>query len=130
MGFLGLDFFESKHERQLKNDAYNHMFFPYGDIQKNKITEILTSLFPNNKKEDVMYNYIATKQKIMDIDLYQLNKKELNDLVCTLNDSYITNDNNAKKYLVLAYNDIHITKDLIYPSIEYINIEEDKLFNV
>ena len=57
-------------------------------------------------------------------------KKELNDLVCTLNDSYITNDNNAKKYLVLAYNDIHITKDLIYPSIENINIEEDKLFNV
>lgn len=128
MGLLGLDFLESKQEKKLKDDAYNRLFFPYGDIQKNKIIEILASLFPNETKENTMYNYIVTKQKIMDLELYRLNKEELNNLACALNESYITEDNNAKKYIVLAYFDINITQDLSYPSIEEINLEEGNLF--
>ena len=128
MGLLGLDFLESKQEKKLKDDAYNRLFFPYGDIQKNRIIEILASLFPNETKENTMYNYIVTKQKIMDLELYRLNKEELNNLACALNESYITEDNNAKKYIVLAYFDINITQDLSYPSIEEINLEEGNLF--
>ena len=129
MGFLGLDFFESKQDKKLENDAYNALMFPYGINQQNIIKKRLNQLFPEDKPEESLFNYIITKQKLNEIKLLELNSKELLELICKLNDSYITKDGNAEYYIVLAFYDLDIDATLNYPSVEDIKFQANELLN-
>ena len=125
MAFLGLDFFKSKEEKERENKVYSLMVFPYGDRQKEKIQKILQELFIDQTSESLMYNYIVTKQKIENLDIYSLSKEEKIELLSDLNAHYITYDNDASLYLVLADCDLKINKELNYPSINSLTLKAD-----
>ena len=118
MALLGLDFFESKESKKIKDDAYNRLYFPYGDIQKEKIIEILQALSNNITKEEIIYNYVVTKQELMKKDLSLFNESELKELIQTLNSSFISKDVSSIPYIVLANEDIHIDTNLNYSTVE------------
>lgn len=121
MALLGLDFFESKKDRKLKNDAYNHLFFPYGDLQHQKIEELLFELFPHLTKQEAMFNYIVTKQKLMENDYI-----DTKDLINDLSNRYMSKNVDTKLYITLAQIDLHINQDLNYPNIEDIKTQATK----
>lgn len=126
MGFLGLDFFESKETRKIKNEAYNKLYFPYGDIQKEKIINILKT-YNNISDEEIIYNYIVVKQELMKKDLKEYNKNELKELVYRMADSFISKNISSIPYIIVADEDIHIDSNLNYSSTENIN---DKVNNI
>lgn len=113
MGLLGLDFLESKENKKLKDDAYNHLFFPYGDKQRAMIEQLLCDLFPSQPKDEAMFNYIVTKQKLMGDDC-----DNLKELVNDLNNRYMSKDVDTFLYITLAKIDLGITQDLNYPTID------------
>lgn len=118
MSFLGLDFFESKQTKKIKDDAYNNLYFPYGDKQKDKIVEILKELTNISSKEEILYNYIVVKQELMNNDIKGYNKEELKVLVNKLNGSLFNKDSSSIPYIVLALEDIIIDSNLNYSNID------------
>lgn len=126
MSFLGLDFFESKETKKIKNDAYNKLYFPYGDKQKEKIVAILKSI-NNITNEEILYNYIVVKQELMKKDLKELNKEEIKELVYRMADNFITRNISSIPYIVLADEDIHIDSDLNYSSMDILNQKIDEI---
>lgn len=114
MSFLGLDFFESKQTKKIKDDAYNNLYFPYGDKQKDKIVEILKELTNISSKEEILYNYIVVKQELMNNDIKGYDKEELKVLVSKLNSSLFNKDSSSIPYIVLALEDIIIDSNLNY----------------
>lgn len=127
MGFLGLDFFKTKEQLNIEQKVFNQMIFPYGDKQKEKIKELLSSLISNETKENLLYNYIVTKQKIEKVDVSSLSKKELINLIDELDSQYITNNNEIAFYLMLAMYDLKIDTNLLYPNKETIIQEANSL---
>lgn len=117
MSFLGLDFFESKQTKKIKDDAYNNLYFPYGDKQKDKIVEILKELTNISSKEEILYNYIVVKQELMNNDIKGYDKEELKVLVSKLNSSLFNKDSSSIPYIVLALEDIIIDSNLNYSDI-------------
>lgn len=121
MSLLGLGWFKSKEERDTEQKIYNQMIFPLGDKQKDIVTSILISLIPNETKENLIYNYVVTKQELKDINPLSINKNELIELTTYLNEHFISSNSDVFKYLTLAYIDLKIDRSLNYPSIEEIN---------
>lgn len=120
MRILGIDLFESKKEQYEKSNAYNALIFPYGDFQQAKIKEILSSLFPNSIKEEVLFNYIIAKEKFVKINFSNYSNEEILELIKELNHSFITKEKNAEYYLALLIYEKDIDENLKYPSIEEI----------
>lgn len=118
MSFLGLDFFESKQTKKIKDDAYNNLYFPYGDKQKDKIVEILKELTNISSKEEILYNYIVVKQELMNNDIKGYDKEELKVLVNKLNSSLFNKDSSSIPYIVLALEDIIIDSNQNYSNID------------
>ena len=121
MSLLGLGWFKSKEERDTEQKIYNQMIFPLGDKQKDTITTILLDLIPDESKENLIYNYVVTKQELKDINPLSINKNELIELTTYLSEHYISSNSDVFKYLTLAYIDLKIDRSLNYPSIEEIN---------
>lgn len=115
MALLGLDFFESKKDKELKNKALNNLFFPYGDKQRQKVEEILIALFPDLSKEEAMFNYIVTKQKLIEEDC-----SDSQLLISELKEKYMNANTDPCLYIVLSKIDLCIDANLNYPSIDQI----------
>lgn len=118
MAFLGLDWFELKKDKKLKEQAYSKLFFPFGDDQKKSIEKLLEEFIPNETKEVRMYNYIITKQKLLEKNISKLTNEETKYLVYYLTDNFITKNNNWHIYVAIAQSDVEVKEDLIYPSKE------------
>lgn len=129
MGFLGLDWFESKETKKFKDDAYLHMVFPYGKRQEEKITSLLMSLFPNVEISELKYNYIVTKQRLTNIDIYKLTAKEHCELLEDLRNHFIHNDVDINLFISLAIIDLKIKDDLNYPNSDEIKMNSLALKN-
>ena len=54
----GLFDFRSKEEKARSYEAYSKKIFPYGDAQKDAISEILAALFPNERKNYLVMYYV------------------------------------------------------------------------
>lgn len=129
MAFLGLDWFESKKDKKLKEQAYNQLFFPYGDKQKENIEKILEDFLPNETKEERMYNYVITKQKLLEKDMSKLMTNEMKDFVNYLKDNFITKNDNWNIYVAIAQSDIEVKDDLNYPSKDQLS-EQAKMYKL
>lgn len=58
----GIFDFRSKEEKERSYEAYSKRIFPYGDEQKNKVSELLAALFPAQKQQYLIMHYILIKQ--------------------------------------------------------------------
>ncbi|MDF2523958.1 MAG: hypothetical protein K0R31_1599, partial [Clostridiales bacterium] len=58
-GIMGRFFdFRSKEEKARSYEAYSKRIFPYGDDQKDRVSELLAELFPKEKQKNLMMHYI------------------------------------------------------------------------
>lgn len=58
----GLFDFRSKEEKARSYEAYSKRIFPYGDEQREKVTELLVALFPDLKRQYLSMYYILIKE--------------------------------------------------------------------
>lgn len=60
--FFGLFDFRSKEEKARSYEAYSKWIFPYGEEQKERITELIENIFPKLNKRHVLMYYILVKE--------------------------------------------------------------------
>jgi hypothetical protein len=54
--------FRSKEEKARNYESYSKRIFPYGDTQKERISDLLTALFPELNPKHVLMYYILIKE--------------------------------------------------------------------
>lgn len=126
MSFFGIGWLDSSSDKAQRKESFYKEIFPRGKSQEEKINELLKELFIGIRFEECKYNYIITKQKLMNINYDELNDIEKLNVIKELNSSYLSNKYDASKYMVLAMYDIKIDEQLNYPSIEQLKEEINK----
>jgi hypothetical protein len=114
-GVLGSLFnFRSKEEKQRIYEAYSKRIFPYGDIQKEKIEEILAALFPKQNSKHVLMHYILIKEGMTEEE-----PLEFNEAVKKVKHSPIRSTSELEAGIEALLNaDLVIEENLEYPSLE------------
>ena len=114
----------SKDEKERDYDAFSQRVFPFGDEQKNKVGDLLETLFPKEKRKYLLLHYILIKDPLTlnEKDDYELIEKKANKRKVVK----ITPEFKATiKALVLA--DLAIDEKLNYPTPEEL-LEESKKY--
>ena len=114
----------SKDEKERDYDAFSQRVFPFGDEQKNKVGDLLETLFPKEKRKYLLLHYILIKDPLTlnEKDDYELIEKKANKRKVVK----ITPEFKAIiKALVLA--DLAIDEKLNYPTPEEL-LEESKKY--
>lgn len=114
----------SKDEKERDYDAFSQRVFPFGDEQKNKVGDLLETLFPKEKRKYLLLHYILIKDPLTlnEKDDYELIEKKANKRKVVK----ITPEFKAIiKALVLA--DLAIDENLNYPTPEEL-LEESKKY--
>lgn len=57
--------FESREEREQKEKEYARQIFPYGDLQKEKLLGLLSSIFPEYDRQQLLLHYILMKEALI-----------------------------------------------------------------
>lgn len=123
MGIFGFNRYENEKEKRERLEAYNLTIFPYGETQKEKIINILKIFFLKIDIQELTYNFIITKEEIIDNKIFELDSKQLKELIKTLNKKYMGKVKNVFAYIVLAYLDLSVDEKLNYPTIEDIQTQ-------
>ena len=58
--------YKSKEEREKEYQDYFHKIFPYGELQKQKVEDILVDLSHKNQGNQFMMHYILIKEAMID----------------------------------------------------------------
>jgi hypothetical protein len=114
----------SKDEKERDYDAFSQRVFPFGDEQKNKVGDLLETLFPKEKRKYLLLHYILIKDPLTlnEKDDYELIEKKANKRkVVKITPEFKA----AIKALVLA--DLAIDENLNYPTPEEL-LEESKKY--
>lgn len=115
-GILGSIFdFRSKEEKARSYEAYSKRIFPYGDEQKEKVSEILAALFPKEKEKYLIMHYILIKQGMTEEEPMDFDKAAAKAAKYRL--LPITPELQASMRALLNV-DFAINEELEYPSIE------------
>lgn len=54
--------FETKEERERKEKEYANRIFPFGDVQKGKVLDLLCAIFPGASRQQLLLHYILMKE--------------------------------------------------------------------
>lgn len=115
----GLFDFRSKEEKHRNYEAYTKMIFPYGDAQKERITELLAGLFPHKDPDFVLMYYILVKAAMLQeesVDYETAAKKIKGSPIKS------TSELRAAIYPLLQV-DLNINENLEYPSLKELQAE-------
>lgn len=127
-GIMGRFFdFRSKEEKARSYEAYSKRIFPYGDDQKDRVSELLAELFPKEKQKNLMMHYILIKQGMTDedpLDFSAAAKKAAKYRILR-----VTPELEATMQALLNI-DFDINEDLQYPSIEELQSCASKLISM
>lgn len=116
--------FKTKQQREEDMDAYYRWAYPYGNEQKDRILEIIKTIFDDEDEKIAVYNYLVCRQEIAP-KLYEgpfeFDIVNLNEVVKKLKKQYNSKGKkNIHKYIALVEADLKIDESLNYPSIESI----------
>lgn len=114
------NWFKTQKEAEYERKEYYKWAYPFSDIQKEKIEEILKELITDEDKTSYIFNYLIVKQEC---DKYEFDKYlNESDIKIIAKDAYgqmYQNEGlNTHKYIALAEADLKIKKGLRYPSIK------------
>jgi hypothetical protein len=111
--FEGL--FISKEERNQKYNDYSKRIFPYGDKQKDKVSSILSELFPHENLQYLLMHYILLKERVIEegtLDYESAFKKVSKKKIIKISPDL------QNKMIELLKADLSIDESLEYPSAE------------
>lgn len=54
----------SKEEKDRDYEVYSKRIFPFGEVQKEKVGDLLSALFPKEKRHSLMLHYILLKDNV------------------------------------------------------------------
>ena len=119
------NWFKSKSELEAESKAYMNFAFPYGEVQQEKLRNIVDEIKGREDKAMAFYFYLITKQECAKFDYDNGDYKKL---ILKLNKIVKGKSvDNIYKYIVLAKYDLKINKRLAYPKTERILDEANKL---
>lgn len=107
--------FRSKEEKARSYEAYSKRIFPYGEEQKNAVSELLASLFPNENPKYLLMYYILIKQGMTEEEALDFDTAAKKAVKCKL--LTFTPEIKAGMKALLKI-DLTINEKLEYPSIE------------
>ncbi|GAA4654258.1 hypothetical protein GCM10023142_13960 [Anaerocolumna aminovalerica] len=116
----------SKDEKQRDFEAYSKRIFPYGDSHKEKVSEILTALYPKTNIKYLRMYYILLKDEMTGedaVDFEAAAKKLIKKSMIK-----VTPELNADLHALLLA-DFEIDENLNFPSIEEIHEMSKNLVN-
>jgi len=107
--------FMSKEERQRRFEEYSKKIFPYGDVQREKIFNLLGELFPDDKQNYLLMFYILIKEKILDREA-----ADFDEVYKKISKKRIVKDNPRLKPVIktILEVDLNIDEKLNYPTVE------------
>jgi hypothetical protein len=113
--FSGIFDFRSKEEKEKSFKAYSKRIFPYGEAQKDAISEILAELFPEENKRYLLMYYVLTKQGMTEDEPMDFEKALSKAAKCKL----LPMTEELKYGIKALLNiDFEIDEKLEYPSID------------
>jgi len=116
----------SKDEKQRDFEAYSKRIFPYGDSHKEKVSEILTALYPKTNIKYLRMYYILLKDEMTGedtVDFETAAKKLIKKSMIK-----VTPELNADLHALLLA-DFEIDENLNFPSIDEIHEMSKNLVN-
>lgn len=118
-GFLeGL--FQSKEEKERLYKEYFNKVFPYGEIQRQKVQDILSALIEKKRSSQLMMHYILIKEAM--IDSADKNYEQIAAKIEKMKFIKLTPE--LKKCVrLLIYKDLEIDENLNYPTPEELKAE-------
>lgn len=126
-GFFGSMFdMRSKEEKQRDFEAYSKKIFPYGDPHREKVSEILSALYPKTDIKYLRMYYILLKDETTGenaVDFETATKKLKKKSMVK-----VTPELNADIHALLLV-DSNIDENLSYPSIEELRASAKNLMN-
>lgn len=108
--------FQSKEEQEKNYKEYFNKIFPYGEIQKQRVQEILDGLISNKKQaSQLMMHYILIKEAMIDSET-----KDYNMIASKVEKKkFIKLTPELKNCIrILIYKDLGIDEGLEYPTVE------------
>lgn len=114
----------SKEEKQKDFEVYSKRIFPYGDSHKDKVSEILSALYPKTNIKYLRMYYILLKDEMTGedaVDFEAAVKKLIKKSVIK-----VTPELNADLHALLLA-DFEIDENLNFPSVEEIHEMAKKL---
>lgn len=112
--FFGFKY-ESKKEREENYQAYFKKIFPYGELQKRKVEELLNELINKRRRNQLMLHYILIKEAMIDSV-----SKDYDAIAAEIEKKRYVKLNQEQKNCIrkLIETDLTIDGELNYPSIE------------
>lgn len=107
--------FISKEERQRKYEEYFKKVFPYGNGQREKISSILSELFPKEKLKYLLMHYILIKESVVGED--KLDYESSARKIAKKKIIKVTKET-QELMIALLKADLSIDEKLEYPSID------------
>lgn len=105
----------SKEEKDRDYEVYAKRIFPFGEEQKEKVGDLLTALFPKEKRHSLMLHYILLKDSVSGPDSkgYEAEARKMEKKkVVKITPQFQT----AVKILMEL--DLQMTGELRYPTVE------------
>jgi len=129
LGEFKLFQFKSKKQREKEEREYAAWAFPYGDLQKEKLSELIKELMPKASLPICLASYLTCKE-LFDTALEENNSREeaINRMVNYVG-SYgqLIKKNEMTTYLALVLIDAIIDEKCEYPSIDDIRAKIQEL---
>ena len=113
--------FEFKSRKQREDDlaAFNARIFPYGNAQREKITDLLEQLCGSESDKMNLFHYLSIKDKYMAMEIEELNEECIRKLKKSVRSTLKRKDEDIFYCcLALCIADLKAGAELDYPDIE------------
>ncbi len=119
---LGFEkWFEFKSRKQREDDlaVFNSRIFPLGEVQREKIVELLKQLAGSKYDDMTLFHYLAIKDKVMAMKMDGLDAESIRKLRKSVRNTLKRKDEDVFfDCLALCMADLKIDEELNYPNIE------------
>jgi len=133
LGEFRLFQFKSKKQREIEEREYAAWAFPHGDVQRERLSELILDLFNNSKTKNSLPIHLATFLTCKELYERELKDSESSDeavdkMINTLK-SYgqLIKKSEMPMYLALVLFDASIDDNCKYPPVDEIRVKAQEL---
>jgi len=129
LGEFKLFNFKSKQQREKEEREYAAWAFPHGDIQREKLTELMRELRPKEQPQMMMFSYLTCKELYKNQFEETKSREDAIDRFLGAAKSYkqLIRRDDLCMYLALVLADADIEEQCVYPGADEISAQASQL---
>ncbi len=130
------DWFTFKSSEQIDAEKlkYKNWAYPYGDMQKEKIDNLIHELIPEEDPKFAVFNYLVCRQTFYPLDFNEIPSISTDDFIAAHNTIKKKFNPLSKKivykYMALVEADLKVNEELNYPSIDELRNRAQEIKNL